>query len=107
MRISRIIGIDDWSVYARATDGRVVYTIVECISDWCYAPHKGQGEYGSEKWKEDWEFIFATVRDTAHTFVWHPVEEDNPLQISDDDFARTSARSHFRDGITLRTEVKH
>lgn len=105
MRIGSLIGIDEWFIYARARDGRVVYTIVELISEWLSAPHKGEGSYGSVAWREDWEYIFATVRDNAHTFVWHEVGDAHLLAISDADFARQSARSHFREGVVLNSDA--
>lgn len=38
----KILGQDDWLVYGRTADGRLVYTVIETDWHWLEAPHKGQ-----------------------------------------------------------------
>lgn len=38
----RILGQDDWLIFGRTADGRLVYTVIETDWHWLEAPHKGQ-----------------------------------------------------------------
>ncbi len=88
MLIRNIIGVDDWLVFARTTDDRLVYTNVEMFPEWFDAPCQGDAPYGTHEWRNDWRFLLNWLRTNTRLVVWRRADT---LSVSDDEFAARTA----------------
>lgn len=70
LRLTEILGVDDWLVFAADSTGRTVYTIVEMSGDWIDAPNRGEADFGTPAWAEDWRYIIDRVRNTIPDHHW-------------------------------------
>ena len=73
----RILGQDDWLIFARKDDGTLVYVVIETDHHWLDAPHKG------DCWDEktmrncDGETLFCCRRDSAFMQQWVTSHQDD------------------------------
>ncbi|MEV4575954.1 hypothetical protein AB0K16_22180 [Nonomuraea jabiensis] len=98
MHIARILGFDDWLVFARTTSGDLVYTNVETDATWLDAPHGGGAEYDTDAWRTDHAWMLARIQETASSRQWETTVyafQDDGVEISDDRFAELSARRYL------------
>lgn len=72
----KILGQDDWLVFARRDDGTLVYTVIECDSAWLDAPFKGDAEYGTPEWRIDNTFMHIHVTQNASSYYWQECDHD-------------------------------
>lgn len=99
----KILGIDDWLIYARRSDSVLVWTNVETDPIWLDAPTRGESAYGSQGWRVDWQYMLQYVCKYSGKFTWSPcgVDTDGTSlawpQADDDAFTIVSNIIHLPD----------
>jgi hypothetical protein len=102
---ARILGQDDWLIFARTADGRLIYTVIETDGRWLDAPHK------ADCWDEvtgrnccgdtmvtcrlDNSYMLLQVTRHAREYYWQ--ESDYPLDVPDNEFAAASRARYLCD----------
>lgn len=72
----KILGQDDWLIFARRDDGTLVFTVIETDPAWLDAPNGGQTEYGTDAWRVDNSWMQAHVTRNADSYYWRPCDTD-------------------------------
>lgn len=79
----RVIGSDDWLVFARDSNNKLFSTCVEVHPSWIDMPHRGGYDQrfqpvddypGSEREKEDWRWMLDLIAEDPDKFSWSQVE---------------------------------
>jgi len=96
--ILRVLGADDWLIFARREDGVLVYTVIEVDPAWLDAPHRGQADFGTAGWRADWTFMLRRVAVHPDRYQWHECDHDTDGTYlgwpeSDDDAFVTRSRA--------------
>lgn len=100
MRIARILGQDDWLIYARTETGELVYTVIECDPAWLDAPYQGDAIYGSRDWRADNAFMQERVTRNKDSYYWQSCGLDTDGKrldwpVSQDDAFSERATAHY------------
>ncbi len=101
IKIARMLGQDDWLIFARTEDGRLVYTVIETDPVWLSAPHEGDGIYGSREWRADNAYVLEHVTNHANSYYWRECGSDTDgtylgwPACDDDGFTAQSARTYL------------
>lgn len=82
----KIIGKDDWLVFARRSDGTLVYNVVEGAGLWDDAPNHGDAEYGTPEHAEDWRFCMKVMEEMKSEIDWQT--SDDQLIVTDEEFTQ-------------------
>lgn len=98
--IARVLGQDDWLIFARTADGRLVYIVIECDPTWLSAPHEGDAIYGSREWRADNAFMQEHVTRNADSYHWRECDRDTDgtrldWPVSEDDGFAARAAAHY------------
>lgn len=90
----RFLGWDDWLMFARADDGRLICRVYECDSRWLDAPHQGEAEYDTDAWREDNAYMLQRIRtEDTDPAAW--TDDKHGLAVSDEEFVRRSTESYL------------
>lgn len=71
-----ILGQDDWLIYGRTADGRLIYTVIETDHHWLDAPSRGEAEYGSDAWRADNAYMQHYVSEHRADYDWRECDRD-------------------------------
>ena len=66
----KILGQDDWLIYARRDDGTLVFTVIETDWHWLEAPHKGECWSDKTGRNRNGETLSVCRIDSAYMQVW-------------------------------------
>lgn len=97
---ARILGQDDWLIYGRTDDGRLVYTVIETDWHWLETPSRGDAEYGSVAWRIDNSVMQLYVSEHRGEYYWRECDLDTDgtrldwPESDDADFVNRS-RAHY------------
>jgi hypothetical protein len=72
----KILGQDDWLVFARRDDGVLVYTTIETTGHWLSTPNKGDAEYSTVEWRIDNSWMQAYITEHPEEFDWRECDND-------------------------------
>jgi hypothetical protein len=76
----KVIGSDDWLVFAIDKAGQLRYTVIETDPVWLDAPHRGgfdehfqplEGYCDTEAEREDWRYVLSWIALHPADFTWH------------------------------------
>jgi len=90
----KVLGQDDWLLFARTATGVLVYTVVETDWHWLEAPNEGLAKHGSPEWREDNQFMHGWVSGRPEDYDWHVYDIQPWPREQDDAFVQQSA-AHY------------
>lgn len=100
----RVLGWDDWLIYARADNGDLLYSEHETDPLWLDAPHRGEAVHflGASQCEDlkarvDNSWYLAKVLKHPSRWVWTKETEWDLGGLSDDEFMEQSRRRYLCD----------